>query len=226
MLATATKSDVRFSITARQDKRTRAAIDAIEESGWQPIPYWLTTPQVLGTDIAETPSPSSPATSGTPARCAGSVRHPGRSSRCSPPGTTTLSSPTETCRWPTSRPTTGDTRSSSRPASREQFCAPKINSGSGRTGGPVGHAADRVCSGSVRGVVGGGGTCTAAISGEEILKSAVARLQAMGMLQTTATRSRALTSGSCGCGSRGSHRNTSRSISPSAIRAPICWSPP
>ena len=45
-------------------------------------------------------------------------------------------------------------------------------------------------------------------------------------LQTTATRSRALTSGSCGCGSSGSHRNTSRSISPSAIRAPICWSPP
>src|SRR6266478_9855170 len=57
-------------------------------------------------------------------------------------------------------------------------------------------------------------------------KSAVARLQATGMLQTTATRSRALTSGSCGCGSSGSRRNTSRSISPSAMRAPICWSPP
>ena len=65
-----------------------------------------------------------------------------------------------------------------------------------------------------------------AISGEEIKKSAVARLQATGILQTTATRSRALTSGSCGCGSSGSHKNTSRSISPSAMRAPICWSPP
>ncbi len=42
MLATAVKFDVRFSITARQDKRVRAAIDAIdaiEESAWQPIPY-------------------------------------------------------------------------------------------------------------------------------------------------------------------------------------------
>lgn len=52
MLATATTFDVRSSITARQDKRTRAAI---EESAWQPIPYWLTTPEVSGADIAETP---------------------------------------------------------------------------------------------------------------------------------------------------------------------------
>lgn len=43
------------------------------------------------------------------------------------------------------------------------------------------------------------------------MKSAVARLHATGMLQTTATRSRALTSGSCGCGSSGSQKNTSRS---------------
>ena len=55
MLATASKFDVRFSITARQDKRVRAAIDAIDESGWQPIPYWLSTPEVSGADIAETP---------------------------------------------------------------------------------------------------------------------------------------------------------------------------
>ena len=58
------------------------------------------------------------------------------------------------------------------------------------------------------------------------MKSAEARLQATGMLRTTATRSRAFTSGSCGCGSSGSQKNTSRSIPPSAIRAPICWSPP
>ena len=54
MLATATKVDVRFSITARQDKRIRAAIDAIAEAAWQPIPYWLSTPEVSGADIAET----------------------------------------------------------------------------------------------------------------------------------------------------------------------------
>ena len=55
VLATAAKFDVRFSVTARQDKRVRAAIDAIPESAWQPIPYWLSTPEVSGADIAEIP---------------------------------------------------------------------------------------------------------------------------------------------------------------------------
>ncbi len=55
VLATAVKFDVRFSITARQDKRIRAAIDAIGDEAWQPIPYWLSTPEVSGADIAETP---------------------------------------------------------------------------------------------------------------------------------------------------------------------------
>ena len=55
VLATAVKFDVRFSVTARQDKRVRAAIDAIDEDGWQPIPYWLSTPEVSGADIAEIP---------------------------------------------------------------------------------------------------------------------------------------------------------------------------
>jgi len=54
VLATAVKFDVRFSITARQDKRIRAAIDAIGDDAWQPIPYWLSTPEVSGADIAET----------------------------------------------------------------------------------------------------------------------------------------------------------------------------
>jgi len=35
VLATAAKFDVWFSITARQDKRVRAAIDAIDEDAWQ-----------------------------------------------------------------------------------------------------------------------------------------------------------------------------------------------
>ncbi len=55
MLATAAKFGVRFSITARQDKAVRAAVDAIDEAAWPPIPYWLSTPEVSGADIAETP---------------------------------------------------------------------------------------------------------------------------------------------------------------------------
>jgi hypothetical protein len=55
VLATAAKFDVRLSVTVRQDKRVRAAIDAISEDAWQPIPYWLSTPEVAGADIAETP---------------------------------------------------------------------------------------------------------------------------------------------------------------------------
>jgi len=53
-LQTATKLNVRFSVTARQDKAIRAAIEAIEQDAWTPIPYWLSTPQVSGADIAET----------------------------------------------------------------------------------------------------------------------------------------------------------------------------
>ncbi|PZS34450.1 MAG: IS1380 family transposase [Pseudonocardiales bacterium] len=54
VLGTAAKFDVRFSITARQDKKVRAAIEAIEEAAWTPIPYWLSTPDVSGADVAET----------------------------------------------------------------------------------------------------------------------------------------------------------------------------
>lgn len=64
------------------------------------------------------------------------------------------------------------------------------------------------------------------ISGEEIRKSALARLHAIGMFHTTAIRTSAFTSGSCGCDSSGSQKKTSRSMSPSAILEPICWSPP
>lgn len=54
MLTCAAKLNVRFSVTARQDKRIRAAIEAIAEDAWVPIPYWLSTPEVSGADIAET----------------------------------------------------------------------------------------------------------------------------------------------------------------------------
>ena len=54
VLGTAVKLGVEFSVTARQDKKIRAAIEAIEEDAWAPIPYWLSTPEVSGADVAET----------------------------------------------------------------------------------------------------------------------------------------------------------------------------
>ena len=44
VLATAAKFDVRFSITARQDRRVRAANNAIDEAAWQPSPDPLGVP--------------------------------------------------------------------------------------------------------------------------------------------------------------------------------------
>ncbi len=58
------------------------------------------------------------------------------------------------------------------------------------------------------------------------MKSAEERLQATGMFHTTAMRSSALMSGSCGSGSSGSQKKITKSTSPSEILAPICWSPP
>lgn len=54
VLSTARKFDVRFSVTAGQDKKIRAAIASLPESAWRPIPYWLSTPEVSGADVAET----------------------------------------------------------------------------------------------------------------------------------------------------------------------------
>ena len=59
-------------------------------------------------------------------------------------------------------------------------------------------------------------------SGLESTKSAVARLQAIGTSYTTAIRSSALTSTSCGCGASGSQKKTTRSMRPSATAAPTC----
>lgn len=53
VLGTATQLDVRFSVTIRQDHKVRATIDAIPEDAWAPIPYWLSTPEVSGADVAE-----------------------------------------------------------------------------------------------------------------------------------------------------------------------------
>lgn len=55
MIATAARLDVRYSITTRQDRRIRAAIAGIDDTAWTPIPYWLSTPEVSGADVAEIP---------------------------------------------------------------------------------------------------------------------------------------------------------------------------
>src|SRR3954454_8079324 len=57
VLLTARKFDVRFSVTVRQNRRIRAAIEAIDEDAWTPIPSWLSSPEVSGADIAETAYP-------------------------------------------------------------------------------------------------------------------------------------------------------------------------
>ncbi|MER5917532.1 IS1380 family transposase [Streptomyces sp. NPDC001982] len=54
VLLTARKPDVRFSITVRQDPKIKAAIAAIPDDAWTPIPYSLSTPEVSGADVAET----------------------------------------------------------------------------------------------------------------------------------------------------------------------------
>ena len=54
VLRVARRADVRFSVTIRQSPKVRAAIEAIPADAWRPIPYWLSTPEVSGADIAET----------------------------------------------------------------------------------------------------------------------------------------------------------------------------
>ncbi|WP_297657410.1 transposase, partial [Pseudonocardia sp.] len=112
VLTTARKFDVRFSVTARQDKRIRAAIAAIPDSALKPIPYWLSTPEVSGADVAETAYTCFAHTRDAPRcgwSCAGCVRPRARSWRCSPTSTTTPWSPTATVTCCRSRPITAAT---------------------------------------------------------------------------------------------------------------------
>jgi hypothetical protein len=44
------RAGVAFSITARKDRKIQAAIDAIPDQAWTPIPYWIDG----GADVAET----------------------------------------------------------------------------------------------------------------------------------------------------------------------------
>jgi hypothetical protein len=54
VISTARAHRVRFSITARQNRKIRAVIQAIPEHAWRPIPYWLSTAEVSGADVTET----------------------------------------------------------------------------------------------------------------------------------------------------------------------------
>ena len=51
LVATCREMDVRFSITVRQHQRLRSLIEAIPESDWTPIPYWMEG----AADVAEVP---------------------------------------------------------------------------------------------------------------------------------------------------------------------------
>ena len=57
VLETAVKFNVAFSVTVRQDRKIRAAIEAIDDAAWQPIPYWLSTPEV---SAPTSPRPTTP----------------------------------------------------------------------------------------------------------------------------------------------------------------------
>ena len=50
VVAVCAKLGVRFSITIRQQRSVRRLIEAIPESAWTPIPYWMQG----GADVAET----------------------------------------------------------------------------------------------------------------------------------------------------------------------------
>jgi hypothetical protein len=68
VLGTAARFDVRFSVTARQDKRIRAAIEAIEESAWTPSPTGSPPPRCPAPTSPRPTTPPSPAPR-TPGRC-------------------------------------------------------------------------------------------------------------------------------------------------------------
>ena len=79
---------VRFSITIRQSQSLRQIIEAIPESDWTPIPYWMEG----GADVAETSyTPFASEPGAVPVRLI--VRRmkptPGSNWRCSPPTATT-----------------------------------------------------------------------------------------------------------------------------------------
>ena len=43
-----------LGVTARQERKIRAASEAIDVAAWTPIPHWLSTSEVSGADVVET----------------------------------------------------------------------------------------------------------------------------------------------------------------------------
>ena len=68
MVSVCRKLNVRFSITIRQHARLRNLIEAIPETDWTPIPYWMDG----AADAAETIYTPFQAVSPTPPRCGSS----------------------------------------------------------------------------------------------------------------------------------------------------------
>ena len=105
IVAACRQKKVRFSITIRQHQSVRNSIEAIPETDWTPIPYWMEG----AADVAETtyiPFQNEP--DAVPVRLI--VRRisprPALNWRCSPPTATTPSSPTETATPRNWKPTT------------------------------------------------------------------------------------------------------------------------
>jgi len=110
MLATASRFGVRFSNTARQDKGSGPRSSRSPRTPGSRSRTGCSLPMSPAPTSPRPRSPCSPATSATPDRSAsssgGSGPPPARGWRCSPPGTTTRSSPTGPCPCPSSKPTT------------------------------------------------------------------------------------------------------------------------
>ena len=85
--------DVRYSITVRQHARLRNIIEAIPETDWTPIPYWMDG----AADVAETeytPFGSEPDAVPVPSSSVGCSPRPVPNWPSSPPTAITAASPT------------------------------------------------------------------------------------------------------------------------------------
>ena len=115
MVAICRKLDVRFSITVRQHPQLRNIIEAIPETEWTPIPYWME-----GAATWPRPRMSPSRASPTRPRCgsssAGSGPRPAPNLPCLPTTAITPSSPTGTEIPCTSRPTIAATPRSRMPS--------------------------------------------------------------------------------------------------------------
>ena len=115
IVAVCRNNDVRFSITVRQHRSLRDLIEAIPETDWTPIPYWMEG----AADVAETtytPFGGEPDTAAVRLIVRGSGLRPAPNWRCLQATAITVSSPTETETPSNWRPITADTPRSRTPS--------------------------------------------------------------------------------------------------------------